>query len=127
MINGEDHARDRILRFLGLSNGVAKTEVPVRVDPYFTKTHGLVGGSPVSSRIDAWRRDLSDRQIEDFEFTAGSALRTLGYDTVYGTSAQERRYYKYFDALFDACLSLFWQLPRRVLRRFLTRLRRGNA
>ncbi len=124
LVNQEAATRSRIIRFLGLADALVDGQVPVRVDPYFEKTHSLVSGPADTSRTEAWRKTLSDQQVEDFEFSVGDTLRALGYVPVYGVSARERRYYRYVDALVDAFLSLFWQLPRRVLRRYLTHLKR---
>ncbi len=124
LIGDEADCRRRVLGFLGVGPDAAAPDVPVRVDPYFETTHRLVSGSPEISRVEAWRNELSARQIEDFEFSAGSALRGLGYEPIYGTAARERRFHRYWDALVDAFMSLFWQVPRRVLRRYLSGLRR---
>ncbi len=124
LVNNEAATRSRIVRFLGLADATVDGQVPVRVDPYFEKTHSLVAGPADTSRTEAWRRDLSDQQVEDFEFSVGDSLRALGYEPVYGVAARERRYYRYVDALIDAFVSLFWQLPRRVLRRYVTHLKR---
>ena len=124
LIRDEEACRQRVLAFLGIEKPAAEGEVPLRVDPYFRTTHRLVSGSAESSRINAWRKELSAREIEDFEFTAGSSLHALGYELVHDGRPRERRYYRYIDAIVDAFLSLFWQVPRRVLRRYLSRLRR---
>ncbi|SDJ05268.1 Sulfotransferase family protein [Salipiger marinus] len=52
--------------------------------PEFTKhQHALVGAAPSVTRAEAWRHDLSPREIELFEVNAGALLDTLGYDREY--------------------------------------------
>jgi hypothetical protein len=48
--------------------------------------HALVGKAPSPARIDAWRAQLTPRQIELFEVEAGQLLPILGYVPVYGDS-----------------------------------------
>lgn len=52
--------------------------------PIYTKhQHRLVGSAPDSSRIESWKRELSKREIEIFEYGAGNMLRMLGYKPMY--------------------------------------------
>ncbi len=52
--------------------------------PKYTKAqHRLVGAPPNRSRVDSWREELSDREIEIFEYGAGPLLRMLGYTPLY--------------------------------------------
>ena len=52
--------------------------------PTYTKhQHKLVGSAPDSSRIESWKRELSERETEIFEYGAGNMLRILGYKPVY--------------------------------------------
>lgn len=46
--------------------------------------HALVGRAPSPARIDAWRAQLTPRQIELFEAEAGQLLPILGYAPVHG-------------------------------------------
>jgi len=49
--------------------------------------HTLVGSLPNPERIDAWRKRLTSRQIELFEFYAGDMLKLTGYDMECGIIA----------------------------------------
>ncbi len=120
----EQATRARLLAFLGLPDSHTVAPAKVRVDPYFSTTHQLVSESAETARVDAWRQKLSDRQVEDFEFIAGGSLTGLGYDLVNTAAPRERRAQRYFDSLFDALVGMFWQLPKRQLRRYAARLRR---
>lgn len=45
--------------------------------------HQLVGSPPQAARAEAWRDDLSPRQIEVFEHATRGLLETLGYEPVH--------------------------------------------
>ena len=53
------------------------------------RAHALVGKEPDPSRVAAWEKDLSPRQIETFENLTGEMLSYLGYDLMYGLKARE--------------------------------------
>jgi hypothetical protein len=50
--------------------------------------HELVGRSPEPDRTEAWRRELTARQIEIFESIANDALRMVGYAPDLGRRAR---------------------------------------
>ena len=53
-------------------------------EPGYTRNiHTLVGGPPDPSRGEAWRTELTPRQIELFEFRAGRLLQLLGYEPIF--------------------------------------------
>lgn len=61
-------------------------------NPVFTaiEQHKLVGKPPSSSRILSWRNELTQRQIELFEATAGGLLFYLGYEPLVGLQSKGR-------------------------------------
>jgi hypothetical protein len=59
------------------------------VPEYTLKQHALVGKEPDASRVDAWEKELTPRQIEIFEFYTGDLLRYLGYPLRYGLKARK--------------------------------------
>lgn len=59
-----------------------------RVPRYTVGQHALVGARPDPRRLDAWRRELSPRQVEIFESIAGELLCYLGYEPVFGQRAR---------------------------------------
>jgi hypothetical protein len=59
-----------------------------RVGAYEKDQQRLVAGPPQPSRIDAWREDLTMRQIRDFERATGELLEYLGYPLVLGAAAR---------------------------------------
>ncbi len=60
--------------------------------PSYTKhQHKLVGTPPDYSRIESWKNELSQREIEIFEHGAGNLLRILGYEPVYSNPKRIKR------------------------------------
>ena len=71
-----------------------------KVPGYTTSQHSLVGSVPQASRVNAWQRSLTERQIEIFEAIAGELLRYLGYELKYGLKARKAtRAEKWFFAI----------------------------
>lgn len=60
-----------------------------KVPGYTTNQHSLVGSVPQPSRVNAWERSLTGRQIEIFEAIAGELLRYLGYKLRFGLRARK--------------------------------------
>lgn len=59
-----------------------------RVQTYSAEQHALVSRPPDPSRAEAWRRQLSAREIEVFEARTGELLRALGYRMEHGITAR---------------------------------------
>ena len=57
------------------------------VPKYTVPIHGLIGQAPNRARIDAWRDQLTCREVEIFESIAGSLLNSLGYAPEFGLAA----------------------------------------
>ena len=60
-----------------------------KVSGYTTNQHSLVGTVPQPSRVNAWERSLTSRQIEIFEAITGELLRYLGYELKFGLKARK--------------------------------------
>ncbi|MCC6456097.1 MAG: sulfotransferase [Caldilineaceae bacterium] len=58
--------------------------VGFQVPAYASQGHTLVGSRPDPARIHAWQSELSARQIEIIESSAGALLRYLGYELLNG-------------------------------------------
>lgn len=58
-----------------------------RVGAYEQQQQRLVAGPPQPGRIEAWREELTMRQIRDFEQATGELLEYLGYPLVLGAAA----------------------------------------
>jgi hypothetical protein len=58
------------------------------VPAYTARQHRLVAGPLQPERIDSWKRELTERQIEIFEHYTGEALDYLGYELQSGLLAQ---------------------------------------
>lgn len=70
-----------ICAFVGLSYDPAMISGGgLRVPKYNHKQHSLVGQTPDTKRISAWREQLSAREIKIFEDVAGPMLLRLGYE-----------------------------------------------
>lgn len=59
-----------------------------QVGAYEREQQRLVAGEPQPSRIEAWREELTMRQIRDFERATGELLEYLGYPLVLGAAAR---------------------------------------
>jgi hypothetical protein len=82
--------------------------------PDFTRhQHAMVGAAPYAARAEAWRRDLSPREIELFEANAGALLETMGY-------AREYRYPR-FASRWEMIRMCEW--PVRITAQAMTRIR----
>jgi hypothetical protein len=61
-----------------------------RVPIYTRRQHDLIGRPPDADRTEAWRQELTQREIEIFESIASGFLAVLGYEPVYGKAAKPR-------------------------------------
>jgi len=78
-----------ICRFLGIEYQAAMLKADgFKVPGYTSNQHSLIGSAPQSSRVNAWERSLSPRQIEIFEAIAGELLCYLGYELKHGPTAK---------------------------------------
>jgi hypothetical protein len=59
-----------------------------RATPYIQAQHALVGKPPDPTRLDAWKGQLSERDIEIFEAVVGDLLPLLGYEPRFGFHAR---------------------------------------
>jgi len=61
----------------------------LKVPQYTSKQHSLIGKGPDPKEVSAWEKELTPRQIEIFESTAGELLVSLGYELMYGLDARK--------------------------------------
>ncbi|OWV64966.1 hypothetical protein CDZ97_08810 [Mameliella alba] len=79
----------RLMRFLRDDPDLTLTEAEINAQgnydvPEFTRhQHSLVGAGIASVRTEAWKTELSGREIEIFEANANSLLDPLGYERLY--------------------------------------------
>jgi len=84
----EDALRD-ICAFLGIDYDPGMIEGRGFKVPGFTADqHALVGRRPDPARLEAWRKTLTQREIEVIESIAVDLLSGLGYEPVYGWRAR---------------------------------------
>jgi hypothetical protein len=95
----EDVVREpeRNLKEICVSLGIAYDEAMVdtrdySVLPYTAGQHRLVAQPPDATRATGWRKKLSDRQIETFEYLTGDLLSCFGYEVEYGLQAHRPRH-----------------------------------
>jgi hypothetical protein len=80
----------------------------VKVPLYMHRINPLVGQKPVQSRITAWEKQLSSRQVEIFENLAGDMLTFLGYRTRVGVCARGLTTPERIKAFFSYLVSIFY-------------------
>lgn len=61
-----------------------------QIPRYTRQQHDLVGRPPDAERIEAWRYDLTHREIEIFESIATDFLSGLGYEPIQGLASRPR-------------------------------------
>jgi len=72
---------DKIFDYLELDRKYKITDNVNKIIPnYSKKQHMLVGQIPKISRIDNWKKELSEREIELFEISSNVMLSNLGYN-----------------------------------------------
>lgn len=95
LVNAPEWTLERLCQFAGVNfrhNAVTGTEFVV---PEYTKRqHHLVGKPPERQRVDAWRSQLTPREIEVFESIAGEMLEFLGYGLMYKGAAKPPHIYE---------------------------------
>jgi len=90
-------AMQRLCSFAGLNYESAMAAgAGEPVGRYHERQHQLVGQPPDRSRVDAWRRALTAREIEIFEAEAGDFLTLLGYEPVFGIRARPASRFQVF-------------------------------
>jgi hypothetical protein len=59
-----------------------------KVTPYCSDQHALIGEKPDRSRLNAWIKQLNNREVEIFEGLTNNLLPYLGYEPIYGAKAR---------------------------------------
>ncbi len=91
-----------------------------KVPGYTLKQHLLLGKSPDRSRIDAWEKKLTKRQIEIFESIAGEFLEKLNYTLFFGKKAKRMN-------LFEKVLFSLYELWRgKIVNKMRRKKRKGE-
>jgi len=88
LMRSHDAEMERIREFLMIDSDAALVEGTFSLPRYTRSQHELVSFAPDVSRVDAWRAELSGRQIEIFEFFSAGMLAHLGYDMTTGHSSK---------------------------------------
>lgn len=89
------------------------------VPSYTQGQHRLIGVNLDPSRLDAWMTNLTDRQIEVFEYVAGDTLGYLGYESRFGIRARPPTWQDLFIFRLGAVRRFFTDRVRRRRRRSL--------
>ncbi len=89
LITKPEETLESLCPFLGIDYSETMLAADgLRVPGFTTDFHRLVGSRPDPARVEAWRSDLSRRQIEIFENVTGELLSYLGYEPDFGLSAR---------------------------------------
>ncbi len=88
-----------------------------QVPQYTARQHALVGQKPNVGRLQAWKKELTPRQIEIFESIALNFLSGLGYELMYGLGARRR-------TKAEGIAQEIWELYRREVANKFRRKRR---
>ncbi len=87
------------------------------VPKYSKNQHALIGKAPDQLVSDKWKKNLTHREIEIFEYLSGALLNYLGYELYYGMKATPPTYFeKYSEVVltfFDKLLNLLRRYYRR--------------
>lgn len=108
---------EKICRFLDLEYEAGMEDgAGFRVPEASTRQHALVGSPPDKRRVDAWQDALTPRQIELFEYYAGSMLESLGYRTSYGIRARPPSAREHFTMTAADAVLPYWRRLRYLKR-----------
>lgn len=89
LVRDPERILGRVADFVGIDFRAEMVEGRgFRVPGFTADQHALVGKRPDPSRLDAWRTQLTPREIEIVESLAGDRLTGLGYPTEYGGRAR---------------------------------------
>lgn len=89
LVTDTEATLERVFGFAGFPRAASAVDGgEFEVAAFHERQHSLVGARPDPDRIDAWREDLSWREVEIFEAEAGEMLEYLGYRREYGTDAR---------------------------------------
>jgi len=92
IVTDTENSLKRISNFIGIEYEDSMIEANGFILPEYTKEqHKLVGKRADSSRVNRWREELTQREIEIFEHYAKDILRILGYTPIYKNPKRERR------------------------------------
>lgn len=90
LINETEMTLRRICAYLDIDYQPEMTKGSgFRLPEYTSEQHQLIGKTPDIRRIDAWEKELSDRQIEIFENLTNELLLYFGYKPKFGIYARE--------------------------------------
>lgn len=89
LVNETESTLQAICSFIGMEYQPNMVQGDGFKVPSFTrKQHALVGKKPNQTRVNAWQKKLTPRQIEIFESTTANMLNYLGYTPRFGMSAK---------------------------------------
>jgi len=125
-IENESGVLDKISEWIGVEGSLLQDDYLVpeyKVSDYSLNQHKLVASKPIIDRIESWKSELCDAQVEEFEYYTGDLLDYLGYDRLYlsgylnGSSFNSfKKYLKRFYKEFVVQKGLNFSKRRRVLK-----------
>ena len=107
---------------LGLSVPETWTPTGREVDPFLQRHETLIRRAPTGHRANAWKAELSERQVAGVEAVAENALQMLGYEPI-ARPALYPRWGPYVDRLVEGPARIIGLLRRQVARLLAKRSR----
>lgn len=93
LLSDTETAVKKITDFIGIKYEENMLNANGLIVPEYTKhQHQLVGQKADKSRIEAWQKTLSNREIELFEYEAKNMLNLLGYKTFFSKPKGEKKH-----------------------------------
>nr|WP_269472908.1 sulfotransferase [Sulfurovum indicum] len=93
ILENTENTIKKITDFIGIDYEPNMLEANGLIVPTYTKhQHELVGQKADKSRIKAWAKTLSEREIELFEYKTRNMLHLLGYQTLFAKPGREKRH-----------------------------------
>ncbi|MFV1966843.1 MAG: sulfotransferase [Pirellulaceae bacterium] len=109
---------ERITAFCGIDfDEDMLTACGFRVPEYTARQHRLVGQPLCRERIDAWKSELREREIDIFEYYTGEALAYLGYPLAFDRLAGPPSTYEKLSMEFRETTLRCWNKCRFAIRK----------
>jgi len=86
-----------------------------KVPDYTLKQHRLVGKGLDQTRLDAWKKKLTLKEIEFFEYKAGDMLDLMGYSLLFSSPRSPTKF-EYFFYFIKKMISLFFNKINQKIR-----------
>lgn len=90
LLYNSDQILKQVCNFLNLKyRSEMLSGVGFQKPSYTQKQHSLIGEKPKTANAEKWKKELSQRDIELFEYYSGNMIELLGYKSVFGMYANK--------------------------------------